>query len=97
VGIGVGFALGMAAATAGAGFEGEGCRAAHPCTIAIAAAKMVNFSARSNGPIDASGKIALRVLPIRFRGQVLLIVQGVGASQLERRLRSMRMTQYLAI
>src|ERR1019366_621650 len=93
---GVGVALGTAAAL-GPGFAGEGCRAAHPCTIAIAAAKMANFSARSNGPIDASGKIAPRVLPIRFRGQVMLIVQATGAPQLERRLRSMRLTEYRGI
>jgi hypothetical protein len=44
--VGVGFALGVAAAIAGACFEGAVCRVEHPGTIAIAHARITNASAR---------------------------------------------------
>jgi hypothetical protein len=44
--VGVGFALGIASAIAGPCFDGAACRLAHPCTIAIADARMTNASAR---------------------------------------------------
>ena len=42
--LGVGFALGTAAATVG--FDGDGGCVEHPCTIASAAAKTAKVSAR---------------------------------------------------